>query len=220
MPAADDPTVMRTRHRLAARIAACRGRILAQDGFTLIELALVMLVMLIILAPLSGSLVSALGAQVDQTRRFDAQENARQALDRMRKDIHCAHGVTTPFTNDSGGQTIVLTETNVTGTAECPGLVQQNASAVQWCTIPVVGAVNRYQLYRENDPNNTCDGLASTFMVDYITQSDLWSSPTCTTGQYPAVAVSMPVNVDPVRHAPSTYTLSDQIALRNGVVCP
>jgi prepilin-type N-terminal cleavage/methylation domain-containing protein len=191
----------------------------AQDGFTLVELIVVMLVMLIILAPLSGSFVSALGAQVDQTRRFDAQENARQALDRMRKDIHCAHGVTDPFANDFGGETILMTETNVTGTAECPGLVQTNASAVQWCTIAVTGATNRYQLYRENDPNNTCDGSASTFMVDYLTQSALWASPTCVTGQFPTVSVTMPVNIDPVRHAPSTYTLSDQIALRNGDIC-
>ena len=213
-------TLMGSRDRLAAWVNGRRRRALAQDGFTLIELLVVMIVMLIILAPLSGSFVQALGAQVDQTRRFDAEENARQALDRMRKDIHCAHGVSDPAPNASGGQTIVLTQTNVTGTAECPGLVQPNASAVQWCTIPVVGATNRYQLYRENDPNNVCDGAASTFMVDYLTTANLWSSPTCTTGQYPAVAVSMPVNVDPVRHAPSTYTLSDQIALRNGVVCP
>ena len=108
-------------------------------------------------------------AQVDQTNRFDAQENARQALDRMRKDIHCGHGVTDPYTNSWGGQTLVLTQTNATGTAECPGLVQTNASAVQWCTIPVAGATDRYQLYRENDPDATCDGSISTFMVDHLT---------------------------------------------------
>jgi prepilin-type N-terminal cleavage/methylation domain-containing protein len=211
--------VVRTPDRLAAWVVARRRALAAQDGFTLVELIVVMLVMLIILAPLSGSFVSALGAQVDQTRRFDAQENARQALDRMRKDIHCAHGVTDPFANDFGGETILMTETNVTGTAECPGLVQTNASAVQWCTIAVTGATNRYQLYRENDPNNTCDGSASTFMVDYLTQSALWASPTCVTGQFPTVSVTMPVNIDPLRHAPSTYTLSDQIALRNGDIC-
>ena len=66
----------------------------AEDGFTLIEMLVVMIVLLAILAPLTGSFVSAQTAQVDQTRRLDAQENARQALDRMRKDIHCAHGVT------------------------------------------------------------------------------------------------------------------------------
>jgi prepilin-type N-terminal cleavage/methylation domain-containing protein len=191
----------------------------AQGGFTLPELLAVMAVLLIILGSLTGAYVSALNAQVDQTRRFDGQENARQALDRMRKDIHCAHGVTDPFGNDLGGQTIVLTETNVTGTAECPGLLQTNASAVQWCTIPVGGATDRFQLYRENDANNACDGNDSTFMVDYLTRADVWGSPTCITAQFPTVAVVMPVNVDPAHHAVSTYTLRDEIALRNGDVC-
>ena len=190
-----------------------------EDGFTLIEMLVVMIVLLAILAPLTGSFVSAQTAQVEQTRRLDAQENARQALDRMRKDIHCAHGVTDPYTNDSGGETIVMTETNVTGTAECPNLVQTNASAVQWCTIPVAGATNRYQLYRENDPDTTCDGNASTFMTDYLTRADLWASPTCVTGQYPTVAVTMPVDVDTTHSPEGSYQLGDEIALRNGDIC-
>jgi prepilin-type N-terminal cleavage/methylation domain-containing protein len=195
-----------------------RRRLSEQGGFTLIELVVVMAILLIVLAPLTASFASAEAAQVDQTRRFDAQENARQALDRMRKDIHCAHAVTDPDTNGSGGETIVLTETNVTGTAECPGLVQTNASAVQWCTIPVAGATDRFRLYRENDPNNTCDGSASTFMVDYLTRADIWSSPTCISGQFPTVELTMPVDVDPSKR-PGAYQLGDQIALRNGNIC-
>jgi prepilin-type N-terminal cleavage/methylation domain-containing protein len=195
-----------------------RGAPTKQGGFTLVELVIVMVILLIVLAPLTASFASGMIAQVDQTNRFDAQENARQALDRMRKDIHCAHGVTDPYTNSWGGQTLVLTQTNATGTAECPGLVQTNASAVQWCTIPVAGATDRYQLYRENDPDATCDGSISTFMVDYLTRADIWASPTCITSQFPTVEVTMPVDVDPSKR-PGAYTLSDQIALRNGDIC-
>jgi len=202
----------------AHRLAAARRRLRTEAGFSLVEVTVVMVVMLAILAPLTYSFVAADRAQVDQTRRFDAQQNARQALDRMRKDIHCAHIAQDPYANPSGGQTLVLTETN-NGVPECPGLVQTNASAVQWCTIPVAGATNRYQLYRENDPNTTCDGTASTFMVDYLTRADLWASPTCVTDQYATVDVTMPVNVDPVDHPDSAYTLSDEIAIRNGDIC-
>ena len=203
------------RVRAGARL---RGALAKQGGFTLVELVVVMVILLIVLAPLTTSFASGMIAQVDQTNRFDAQENARQALDRMRKDIHCGHGVTDPYTNSWGGQTLVLTQTNATGTAECPGLVQTNASAVQWCTIPVAGATDRYQLYRENDPDATCDGSISTFMVDYLTRADIWASPTCITGQFPTVEVTMPVDVDPSKR-PGAYTLSDQIALRNGDLC-
>ncbi|HWQ01418.1 MAG TPA: prepilin-type N-terminal cleavage/methylation domain-containing protein [Gaiellaceae bacterium] len=211
--------MMRTRHRAALRSLRRRASPAREEGFTMVEMLTVMVVLTIILAPLAGSFVHALAAQVDQTRRFDAQQAARQALDRMRKDIHCAHGVTDPYVNDSGGNTIVMTETNVTGTAECPGLVQTNASAVQWCTVPVDGATDRYRLYRENDPDNLCDGVGSTFMVDYLTKADLWESPTCVTSQYPTVAVTMPVDVDPVHHPAGSYELSDRIALRNGDIC-
>jgi prepilin-type N-terminal cleavage/methylation domain-containing protein len=190
----------------------------AEGGFTLVEMMAVMIILLAILAPLTGSLVSAQTAQLDQTRRLDAQENARLALDRMRKDIHCAHGVTDPYANDSGGYTIVMTETNTTGVAECPGLVQTNASAVQWCTVPVAGATDRYQLFRENDPDNQCDGAGATFMTDYLTSPAIWASPTCVIGQYATVEVTMPVDVDPSRR-PGAYQLSDQIALRNGDIC-
>ena len=64
--------------------ARLRRRLAKQDGFTLVELIVAMAILLIILAPLTASFASAMTAQVDQTNRFDAQENARQALDRMR----------------------------------------------------------------------------------------------------------------------------------------
>ena len=203
--------------RLVLRLVA-RRRLspAAEDGFTLIEMLAVMAILLAVLAGLTGAYVSAQVSQVDQTRRLDAQENARMALDRMRKDIHCAHGVTDPYANDSGGYTIVMTETNTSGVAECPNLIQTNSSGVQWCTVPVAGATNRYQLFRENDPDDECDGGGATFMTDYLTRADLWASPTCVTGQYPTVEVTMPVVINP---SAGRYDLTDEIALRNGDIC-
>jgi prepilin-type N-terminal cleavage/methylation domain-containing protein len=203
----------------ARKLRARAHRLAGQDGFMLIELICVMAILVVILAPLSSAFFTAFNNQADGLRRFDAQENARMVLDRMRKDIHCAHAVTGSTVNASGGITIVMTETNSGGTVDCPGIVQQNASAVQWCTIPVAGATDRYRLYRENDPNALCDGSVSTFMVDYLTQPDLWSIPTCPTGNYPTIAVTLPVNPDPVNHRQSTYTLDDEIALRNADPC-
>ena len=80
--------IQRIVHRLAVRL---RRRVLAgQGGFTLVELLAVMIVLLIVLAPLTGSFVSSLNAQVDQTRRFDNQENAR------RRSTGCARTSTAP----------------------------------------------------------------------------------------------------------------------------
>src|SRR5262245_35420093 len=103
--------MIRTSTRAALRRIRNRLFPRAEGGFTLIEMLMVMAILLAILAGITGAYVSAMTAQVDQTRRLDAQQNARLALDRMRKDIHCAHGVTDPYANSSGGYTIVMTET-------------------------------------------------------------------------------------------------------------
>jgi prepilin-type N-terminal cleavage/methylation domain-containing protein len=190
-----------------------------ERGMTLVEMLIVMAVLGLVLAPLSAAFASAFGAELDQGNRFQAQESARLALNRMRKDMHCAHAVGGIVANAQGGLTLVLTQTNASGVAECPGLVQPNAASVQWCTVPVAGATSRYRLFRENDTNQSCDGTVSTFETDYLTRADLWTQPTCTTGNYPTVAVTLPVNVDPVNHAQSTYELDDQIALRNADPC-
>ena len=173
----------------------------------------------IIMAPLIDSMVSALNAQAKQVNVVASQEQARLAMERMRKDIHCAHSVSAATLNDDGGYTVLLTETNVTGVAECPGLLSLNASAVQWCTIPVAGGTGRYRLYREDDPDKNCDGVDSTFQVDYITQANLWSLPTCTGGQYPTLNVVLPVAIASGSKLVGNYDLQDQIALRNADPC-
>ena len=64
------------------------------------------------MAPIIGSLIATMSAQARQVNVVTAEEQARLALERMRKDIHCAHSVGTPLINDSGGTTIILNETN------------------------------------------------------------------------------------------------------------
>ena len=116
---------------------------------------------------------------------------ARLALERMRLDIHCAHSVGAPLANSSGGTTIILNETNASGLAECPGLLAQNASSVQWCTVPYPGSTTRYRLFREDDPSVECSGSLSTFQVDYLSQSSVWATPGCTGGAVPTVSVAL-----------------------------
>jgi prepilin-type N-terminal cleavage/methylation domain-containing protein len=190
-----------------------------EDGMTLVEMLIVMAVLGLVLAPLSAAFASAFSTELSQGNRFQAEQSARLALNRMRKDMHCGHAVGGLTANTGGGWTLLLTQTNASGVAECPGLVQTNAASVQWCTVPVAGATSRYRLFRENDTSQSCDGTVSTFETDYLTRADLWTQPACTSGNYPTVAVTLPVNVDPVKHPASTYELDDEIALRNADPC-
>ena len=115
--------------------------------------------------------------------------------------------------------TLILNETNTTGVVDCPGLLALNSSSVQWCTVPDAGYTNRYRLYREDDPATACDGTQSTFQVDYLTQGSIWTTPSCTGGQYPTVSVALPIDVYPGTTNEGRYNLDDQIALRNASPC-
>jgi prepilin-type N-terminal cleavage/methylation domain-containing protein len=61
----------------------------AQDGFTLPELLVVLAIVGIILAGITQLFTSALKSETDQTKRVNAQQDARVALDQLRRELHC-----------------------------------------------------------------------------------------------------------------------------------
>jgi prepilin-type N-terminal cleavage/methylation domain-containing protein len=78
-----------------ARVAQRRARLHvrraaeAQDGFTLAEMLVVLAIVGIILVGITQLFTSALKSQTDQTRRVNAQQDARVALDQLRRELHC-----------------------------------------------------------------------------------------------------------------------------------
>ena len=71
-----------------------RGRLADESGFTLIEMLVVLAILGIVLAALTGLFVSATRTAADQNMRFQAQQQARLALDKLRREIHCASAAT------------------------------------------------------------------------------------------------------------------------------
>ncbi len=205
-------------HGTSGRLAA--KRLLASElGYSLIELIIVMMLLLLVVTALTDGFASATRAETDQTARASDQQAAREALERMRKDIHCASGASTqqivdPVTGvGTGNYVLNLTET----AGSCLG-VTNASSGVQWCTNSVGGSPVRYQLFRTI--SGTCDGSSALFELDHITQANLWALPTCTSGRLQTVSVDIPVNDDPINHPSRTYELQDAIALRNTLPCP
>lgn len=209
-------------HRLSPRFAAC------ERGDTLIELIIVMIILLVIIGAFADGFASVSKNEIDQTNRASDQQSARQALDRMRLDIHCATSVTgggaqpIDASNPSSGYVIVLNETPspAGATSGCPG-VTTSGSAVQWCTSELTPT--RYQLYRSAP--GECTPTTASFQVDYIAPNantlngNIWPTTTCASGEYPTVAVDMPVNRDPTTQPGRAYELKDSIAMRNSVPC-
>jgi type II secretory pathway pseudopilin PulG len=176
----------------------------------LIELLIVMLILLVVIGALVDGFASATKAEVDQSNRASDQQSARQALARMRLDIHCATSATAVA--QGTGYLLTLPQPN----PGCPGVETSGNAAVQWCTVQV--STKQYRLYRSIiDCTVPAD---ANFQVDYITQANIWPSAGCTTtGEYPTAAVDMPVNRNAITRPSRTYDLKDTIAIRNAPIC-
>ena len=124
-------------------------RALGQAGYTLMETLVVMTILLVVIGAIADGFTNASKTETDQAGRASDQESARQALERLRKDIHCASAANVG-TNSSGGYTLNLTVNPGQCVAVTAGTGSGNqlSDGVQWCTVPINGATNRYGLYR------------------------------------------------------------------------
>jgi Tfp pilus assembly protein PilW len=89
----------------------------AEGGYSVFELLTVMVILSIVLTGLTTVFVSATNGDVDQNRRFQAQQEARVAIDKLKRDIHCSSAGMSP-----------MSATQVTLNNPCAG------GTVSWCT--------------------------------------------------------------------------------------
>jgi Tfp pilus assembly protein PilW len=195
---------------LARRLRAALG----QGGYALTELLTVLAILLIVLGGLTVLFVSATKSEVDLRERFEAQQEARLALDALRREVHCASGMTQPNSPSSAAVTITLP----TG---CPS----GSGTVTWCTVSA--GTNRYKLYRK--VGSTCDSSGKQF-ADYLAPDATSSDPTPLCGspaslcvfEYSApnattrakLKVEFPIDLKPA-DTDRAYKLTDALVLRN-----
>ena len=168
-----------------------------EAGYSLIEMITVMAIMSIVFAGITDIFVAGSKAQTDQDNRFRAQLNTRLALDKIRRDIHCASDVS-PYSTSS------ITLKLPSG---CGG-------DVSWCTAAVTGYTNRYKLYRQ--VGTSCSSSTGTKWADYLTSSSVFPTFAHTVGC--SCLASLKVDfVISLRGSTTldTYELTDTIFLRN-----
>jgi type II secretory pathway pseudopilin PulG len=175
-------------------------RLRGERGTTIVEMLTVMIIMSIVFAGITSVFVAGSKAAADQDRRFQAQVASRLALDKIRRDIHCANDVT-PFTTSA--VTLKLS-------TACGG-------DVSWCTVLVTGYSNRYALYRQL---GTSCSSAGTKIADYLTSTNgsppivfpaFWHAANC--GCSASLQVDFAVSIKGT--AVGAYELTDTIFLRN-----
>lgn len=169
----------------------------SEGGYTLIELIVVMAILLTILTALTSLFVSGARAELDANERFQAQQEARIALDRMRREIHCASGI-------AAGTGAPVDTIVVTLPAGCPGTAGADAT-VTYSAVYV--DANRYKL-------NRTKGLETIKVADYLTTASpfTWVAPS--DASLGKLSVDFTVNVHP-SEGWKKWRLVDNIVLRN-----
>ena len=167
----------------------------SQEGYSLVELIAVMVILLTILTSLTTLFVSGSKAQLEQNRRFEAQQSARLAADRMRREVHCASGVSV-----ASGASVV-----VTLPGHCPTAVGGATTAVTYAAAAVGGSSNRFQLKR-----------GTVVVADYLTSDNVFSYVAPSTTTLGKLHLDLRVNVNPTEGW-KTWHLETDIVLRNTV---
>jgi prepilin-type N-terminal cleavage/methylation domain-containing protein len=191
--AADDESVT-SRSTLHAIVSRLRRRLIDQRGYTLTELLTAMSILAIVIGTLASVMVSGSNSETDLTNRFAAQQEARLALDRFRRETHNSCMAT-----QSSSANVTLWSLAVDGSC---------TSQATWCA---VGSGTRFGLYRKSGA--TCDSTGLR-RADYLITSAVFSLPSRPAGQLPKVGIDMTVDLKPA-DTRRRYRLQDQIALRN-----
>jgi type II secretory pathway pseudopilin PulG len=162
-----------------------------ERGYTLVELLVVTMTLGAVLTGLTVVFMRAYNAELEMNRRFQAQQEARVAVDRMRREIHCASGVTPTGTSAS---------ITVTLPPQCPTAGGSQITVVYDFQFV---STDRYRLRR-----------AGVRVADYITADRAFRYWPPETGKLGTLRVELPVNVKPSEPG-KTWRLVGDIVLRN-----
>jgi prepilin-type N-terminal cleavage/methylation domain-containing protein len=172
-----------------------RLRLRDQAGYTLTELITVMAILGIVLAGLAAAFHAGIRAETRASREFQAQQNARLALDRIRRELHCANAISTA--NGTAVSSITVT---------LPAVCQGADTTVTYATSSV--ATSRWMLTRTGNVTGATD------VADYLTSSTPFTYYVPASGTLGFLSVDIPVNVNPTDTS-TEWRLKDDIVLRN-----
>ena len=173
-----------------------------RSGFTLVELLAVLAIFLVIVTALTTLFVSGSKAELDANHRFQAQQNARVALDRFRRELHCSSGVTN--TDGSALTATPVSAIRVALPSHCPTTVV-GTTTVDYQA--VANGSGRWKLLR-------VQGGSSVPIADYLVEDEVFTYTAPSSDTRALLHVDFPVNVNP-NEGWKTWQLVDDIVLRN-----
>jgi prepilin-type N-terminal cleavage/methylation domain-containing protein len=193
-----------------------------EGGYSLIEMITVMAILGVVLGGVVALFTSGIKAESDQNQRFQAQQDTRLALDKLRRDVHSACTISNPATYNTWTNSVTLYQSS--------DACASGTHSVTWCT---AASATKFLLQRTLASSCTgtlvtiADSLTSANIFAYIPpNSHLVTSTSVGTGMagtaiatqdaaysVPRLHVDLTINRAKATH---TYRLVDDIALRNG----
>jgi len=179
-----------------------RALLAGERGYSIVELLTVVTILAVVIGALTTVFVGASKGELDMNRRFQAQQSARLAIDKLRREIHCASGV-----SPSGSSSSIT----ITMPAQCP--TAAGFTSIRWCVLAPPGAPSgRYALYRSTA--GTCTTSSGVKWADYLTTQPIFAYTVQSTQSLGNLAVALVVNLRQDK-AQGTFKLNDNIVLRN-----
>ena len=170
-----------------------RGRVAGQAGYTMLELLMVLAILGTITGAITTLFIQATNAEFEMNRRFQAQQTARVAIDKMRREVHCA-SVITP----TGVSSSIL----VTLPAQCPSSGGSQVNVTYDMNQVVAG--QRYQLRRN-----------SVVLADFSTLQNAFNyTAPVTDVSLGKLTVTLPINTKPSQPNKQWKLVADMV-LRN-----
>jgi prepilin-type N-terminal cleavage/methylation domain-containing protein len=176
-----------------------------ESGYSLVELITVTAILSIVLGGLTTVFVQGSNAELDLNNRFQAQQSARIALDRVRREVLYASAISATAYN-----TTPVTTFTETLPSQCIG----GGGSVTWCVLAnPAGPSTRYTLYRQL--NGACSA-SSIKWADWLTTANAFTYTVQSSSSLAKLRFDLRVNLKPSR-AFETFRLADDIVLRNSV---
>ena len=198
------------------------GQLGGEGGYSLVEMITVMAILSVILGSVVALFTAGIKADSDQNQRFQAQQDTRLALDKLRRDVHPACTISTPATYNTWASSVTL----YYSTDSCTS----GSHSVTWCTaasgskfilqrtvatsctgtlVTIADSLTSANVFAYIPPNShlvtsTSVGLGMTG-TDIVTQDGAYS--------VPRLHADLTINRSGATHS---YRLVDDIAFRNG----
>jgi prepilin-type N-terminal cleavage/methylation domain-containing protein len=171
-------------------------RVLRGDGgYSLVELLTVMAVLSVVLGGLTTLFVRGSNGELDMNHRFQAQEEARTSLDKIRRDAHCANNA------------YPATATSITLNDSCV-----STGYVSWCTASIPGtSPTLYGLYRST--STTCANTDVPWSKTLV-NGNVFTFTQQSSASLAKLHVDIVVNPKPTMTR-ENYELSDDVVFRN-----